>query len=123
MCLLAASASSAAVFTVTPADDDCSDFVCDLQNALEAAASNGQDAVINLAEGIYTFPSTIAYIPTATSGENYSLTIKGAGEDVTLDRFSLSANSGLTLATNGGALIIGHLQTPCTEQTCVERIS
>ena len=75
----------AAVFTVTPnADTDCSDYTCDLQSALTAAASNGQDDTINIAAGTYYFTSTIRYAPTAASGENFSLTIAGAGKETTI---------------------------------------
>lgn len=78
MVLLAlATTAGAAVFTVTPtSDNDCSDYDCDLQSALTAAGSNGQNDTINLAAGTYHFSSTLRYVPTSP-GENYSVTIIG----------------------------------------------
>jgi hypothetical protein len=82
--LLMASTAGAAVFTVTPtADNDCSDYQCDLQSALTAAASNSQNDTINIAAGTYNFTSTIRYVPTPESGENFSIVIAGAGNNAT----------------------------------------
>lgn len=75
--LVLATTAGAAVFTVTPtSDNDCSDYDCDLQSALTAAGSNGQDDIINLAAGTYHSSSTLRYVPTSP-GENYSVTIIG----------------------------------------------
>jgi filamentous hemagglutinin family protein len=85
ICLLMTATAGAAVFSVTPtADGDCSDYNCDLQSALNASAANGQDDTINLSAGTYSFPATITYKPTAASGENFSLTITGAGVSSTI---------------------------------------
>lgn len=78
-------AANAAVFTVTPSSgSDCSTFNCDLQSALNTAAANGQDDTINVAAGTYGFPSTVTYIPSAGSGENYALSINGAAVGTTI---------------------------------------
>jgi filamentous hemagglutinin family protein len=83
--LVITASAEAAVFSVTPtSNSNCSDLNCNLQSALNAAATNGQDDIINLAAGTYSFPATITYKPTAASGENFSLTITGAGESTTI---------------------------------------
>ena len=102
-----ATSAGAAVFTVTPTSgNDCSNLSCDLQSALNAAASNGQDDTINIAAGTYTFSSPLTYTPTASSGENFALTIVGAGNDKTIlnmgtmPRFLNIDTSALTNASN-----------------------
>ena len=50
------------------------------QTALTTAATNGQDDVINVAAASYSVTSTLEY----SSGENYALTIKGAGSSTTV---------------------------------------
>lgn len=83
--LVLATTAGAAVFNVSPtSDNNCSDYDCDLQSALNAAAANGQNDTINLSTGTYHFPTAIMYKPTAASGENYSLTITGTGENQTI---------------------------------------
>ena len=83
--LTIASLADGAMYTVTPVSDaDCSDYQCDLQSAVNAAASNGQDDTIMLASGTYTLSSTLAYFPTTISGENFPLTIVGAGTNSTI---------------------------------------
>ena len=66
--------AEAAIFDVTN--------VTELQNALTAAQSNGQDDTINLAAGTYTVSSRLDYIPDEL--ENFSLTIQGAGAWATI---------------------------------------
>ena len=84
MCLLTG-AAEAAVFTVTPTSgSDCSNYQCDLQSALTAAASNGQADILNLAAGTYHLASTLTYQPSSASGENFSLTLQGAGAGATI---------------------------------------
>jgi len=54
--------------------------VTELQNALSAAQSNGEDDVINIAAGIYNLSSPLQY----TSSENQALTVAGAGPTITV---------------------------------------
>jgi len=75
------SISWGATFTVTPtSDNDCSDYDCDLQSAFNTAAQNGEDDTINIAVGTYAISTS--YSP--VSGENYSLTLQGAGAGLTV---------------------------------------
>jgi hypothetical protein len=61
-------------FTVTPAsDNDCSDFDCNLQSALNAAAANDEDDTINMSDGAFNGPFTY------TTTKNFSLTLIGSG--------------------------------------------
>jgi len=53
-----------------------------LQDALTAAASNGQNDVINVSAGTLTLTSNLSYSPADT--ENYTLTIRGAGSGLTI---------------------------------------
>ncbi len=83
--LIMAGTTGAAVFSVTPGSDgDCSDFSCDLQSALNAAAANGQDDTINIAAGTYNFTATIRYVLTSESREDFALSIVGAGTTATI---------------------------------------
>lgn len=83
--LTIASLADGAMYTVTPVSDaDYSDYQWDLQSAVNAAASNGQDDTIMLASGTYTLYSKWAYLPTTISGENFPLTIVGAGTNSTI---------------------------------------
>ena len=85
-----ASTALAADFTVMPtADNDCSDFTCDLQSALRAAEKNNQDDTIHLQAGTYQLPvpapGTLDYInyhPQAS--EIFSLNLVGAGKGMTI---------------------------------------
>jgi hypothetical protein len=52
----------------------------EFQNALTAAASNGQDDIINVAAGSYSVTATLQY----DSDENYALAINGAGSTTTI---------------------------------------
>jgi hypothetical protein len=52
----------------------------EFQTALTTAAANGQDDVVNVAAGSYSVTSTLQY----SSGENYALTISGAGSNTTI---------------------------------------
>ncbi len=70
--------SNAEVFTVTNPDE--------FQQALNEAAQNGEDDVINVLAGDYDLSETLFYIPNET--ENYSLTIQG--EDLSTTK--LNAN-------------------------------
>ena len=110
MFLIFATTAGAAVFTVTPtSDNDCSDFNCDLQSALTAAASNGQDDTINIAAGTYTVTSALTYIPTAASAENFALTIIEAGTGTTIVDGGANAqllNIDTTLLANGSLAAI-----------------
>jgi hypothetical protein len=83
--ILIAGIAGAAVFRVTPdSDGDCSDFNCDLQSALNAAVTNGQDDTISVAAGTYNLHETIRYIPTSGSGEDFALSIIGTGTSTTI---------------------------------------
>lgn len=83
--LVLATNADAALFTVTPtSDNNCSDYNCDLQSALNVAAANGQDDTITIAAGTYSFLSTVRYVPTTASAENFALSIIGSGESVTI---------------------------------------
>ena len=63
-----------ATFTVTPtSDNDCADFNCNLQSALNAAATNDEDDTINISDG--TFNGPFSY----TTTKNFSLTLIGTG--------------------------------------------
>ena len=69
----------AATFTVTStSDSDCSDFNCNLQSALNAAGINVQSDTINISGESYVISQTYIY-----TGENYELTIAGAGVGLT----------------------------------------
>jgi parallel beta-helix repeat protein len=64
-----------AVFYVTPtSDNDCSDFNCDFQNALNAASGNDEGDTINLGAGAYN-ASALPFAWNTT--KNYPLTIIG----------------------------------------------
>jgi hypothetical protein len=52
----------------------------EFQTALSTAAANGQDDVVNVAAGSYNLISTLQYV----SGENYGLSINGAGRNTTI---------------------------------------
>jgi predicted outer membrane repeat protein len=65
-----------AVFYVTPtSDNDCSDFNCDFQNALNAASGNDEGDTINLGTGFYDASSN-PFVWNTT--KNYPLTIIGS---------------------------------------------
>ena len=74
LCFFMFGSAEAAVFDVTN--------VTELQSALTAAQSNGQDDTINLAAGTYTVSSRLDYIPDEL--EDFSLTIQGAGAWATI---------------------------------------
>jgi len=76
-----ASPAMAATFTVTPtSDNDCSDFNCDLQSALNAAANNGAGDTLNIQSGTYNVSANggnpFSYLPAVT--ENFPLSLIGA---------------------------------------------
>ena len=69
-----------AVFYVTPtSDNDCSDFNCDFQNALNAASGNDEGDTINLGAGVYDASSS-PFVWNTT--KNYPLTIIGSDETI-----------------------------------------
>ena len=69
VCLVLASGAEGGVFNVRN--------VTELRSALSMAQGNGEDDTINVAAGIYRVSSRLEYI--AVEGEDYSLTIQGAG--------------------------------------------
>ena len=80
-----------AVFYVTPtSDNDCSDFNCDFQNALNAASGNDEEDTINLGTGFYDASSN-PFVWNTT--KNYPLNIVGM-EGVVIE------------GGNGGCLLI-----------------
>src|SRR5262247_926924 len=68
-------------FEVNPqADNDCSDFTCDLQSAIHAAEANGEDNTLHLAAGTYDASGgSFTYL----AANNTSLTLIGEGADQT----------------------------------------
>lgn len=52
------------------------------QNALDAADSNGENDIINISSGRIDLASGLYY--SAQEGENYTLTIQGAGAGLTI---------------------------------------
>jgi hypothetical protein len=54
--------------------------MAELQSALVAAGSNGQDDTINVAAGHYTVSATFSYV----AAEQYSITVTGAGRGQTI---------------------------------------
>ena len=63
-----------ATFTVTPtSDNDCADFNCNLQSALNTAATDDEDDTINMSDGTFNGPFTY------TTTKNFSLTLIGTG--------------------------------------------
>jgi hypothetical protein len=120
----------AADFEVSPsADNDCSDFICDLQSALHAAEANGQDNTIHLAGDSNNYDASGGSF-TYLAANDTSLTLVGDGADQTfvdgggvntpmvMDTTALSADSLATISiqnitfqngsstTNGGGLQI-----------------
>lgn len=79
-------------FYVSPTGGgDCSmGDPCDLQSALSFAQSNGEDDTIYLSAGTYD-ASGGPFIYQAAATENYDLTIKGEGKDLTILDGSLSS--------------------------------
>jgi len=101
-------AARAATFTVTPtSDNDCSDFDCDLQAALDVAATNNAADTVNIQSGNYNIldnsdaPNTpYKYAP--PPAENFSLTIVGMGTTPpTID--GNGANQAMVIDTTGVA--------------------
>src|SRR5512137_216765 len=65
-----------AVFYVSPtSDNDCSDFSCDFQSALNAASANDEGDTIHLSAGVYD-ASASQFVWNTT--KNYPLTIIGS---------------------------------------------
>jgi hypothetical protein len=94
VCFFAFCSAEAAIFNVSD--------VTGLQNALTTAQGNYSNDTINLASGTYTVSSMLVY--SAGEGENYSLTIQGAGAGATiLD----GGNSNSILQIDQGALLDG----------------
>ncbi len=90
----------AATFYVTPTpDDDCSDFACDLQSALNAASSNGEDDTLYLAAGTYD-ASTGPFV--WNTSENFSLTLS-AFETGTVIIDGGGVNQGMYIDTSNAA--------------------
>ena len=92
----------AATFDVTPSSDsDCTDFECDLQSALNAASSNDDGDVINLAAGTYD-ASGNAF--TWGTDQNFPITLIGSDGAIidggNTDRGLLLDTSNVALDTN-----------------------
>jgi hypothetical protein len=116
-----------AVFYVTPtSDNDCSDFNCDFQSALNAASANDEGDTIHLSAGVYD-ASASQFVWNTT--KNYPLTIIGSdgtiidggntfrGLYIDTTNQTSDANSHMTIqniifqngnyaAGNGGALFV-----------------
>jgi len=85
----------AATFEVTPSSDsDCTDFVCDLQSALNAASTNDEGDVIALAAGTYD-ASGVGF--TWNSDKNFPITLIGSDGSI-ID--GGSANRGMLIDTS-----------------------
>lgn len=113
------------------------DSVAEFQAALDAAAVNGQNDVVNVAAGAYNVTSTLQY----ASDENHSLTVTGAGSSATildgggggriLSISTSSANADITVqdlrlqngATpdNGGGLLVNASTASVILRRCMVR--
>ncbi|NOY70751.1 MAG: hypothetical protein GXP53_14930 [Deltaproteobacteria bacterium] len=74
---------------IVDADNDCSDGVCDLQSALDAAANDGQPSTVRVAAGIYPPSDAISCYPS----DNTPLYLTGEGTDATVLSCSLVIDS------------------------------
>jgi hypothetical protein len=71
----------------TSPDNDCSDFDCDFQSALDAAEIDGDDSMLNLKGGVYNVagPDTpFSYRITSPSATDNAVIINGAGQGSTI---------------------------------------
>jgi hypothetical protein len=73
------------------------------QAALVTAENNSQNDTINVAAGIYNLTSTLDYTPAPAGGENFSLTIQGAGGGLTV------------IDDNGNNLLLLNIENPSVD--------
>ncbi|MCD6594636.1 T9SS type A sorting domain-containing protein [bacterium] len=80
--------------------------VLEFQSALNTAETNGENDTINVSAGTYDITTTLTY----NSGENYSLTILGAGMGLTiLDGGNTAQISNLMSGASDADLTIKHI--------------
>ena len=85
----------AAVFNVSNSTE--------LQNALNTAASNGEDDVINVASGTYTLSATLTF----NSSENHSLTITGSDDPILDGNSTVQVMNIVNFGSNASISITG----------------